>query len=190
MITLFVTAALAGSELSFGYEQTGSPWPGGVQRGLRLAGGTDLSPAVSVGLTGAVQPGGYPVIQHVSDGFPMPSVTGGTYAVGRAVAWGRITPIRSEHGPWSADVGLDLGLGAARYTSAFYSVETGFVQLIDRTAGWSPTSTVGLSGTMARGPAGLRFRAEHMAYVPRVADRPYAASVVWLGVDLVVRFDR
>lgn len=51
-------------------------------------------------------------------------------------------------------------------------------------------STVGLSGTMARGPAGLRFRAEHMAYVPRVAGRPHAASVVWLGVDLVVRFDR
>jgi hypothetical protein len=191
MITLFVTAALAGSELSFGYEQTAPAWPGGVQRGLRLAGGTDLSPAVAVGLTGAVQPGGYPVIQQLSDGFPMPSVTGGTYAVGRAVAWGRITPIRSEHGPWSADVGLDLGLGAARFTTVSYAVGTGFyVELIDFTQGWSPTSTVGLSGTMARGPAGLRFRAEHMAYVPRVADRPYAASVVWLGVDLVVRFDR
>ena len=192
MITLFVTAALAGSELSFGYEQTGSPWPGGVQRGLRLAGGADLTPAVSVGLAAAAQPRGYPNIATIdlSDGFPMPSVTGATYAVGRAVAWGRVAPIRSEHGPWSADVGLEVGVGAARYTTVSYAVEAGAVQLIDRTDGWSPASTLALSGTIARGTAGLRFRAEHMAYVPRVADRPYGASVVWLGVDVVVRFDR
>ncbi len=190
MWNLVICSAFAGSELSFGYEQSIHAWS--TIRGLRLTGGIGVTPAVSVGLTAAVHPRMDRTVEGLLLEEQAPQVALAISPVrGRALAWGRVTPLRSEHGLWRSDLGLDVGFGLVHTVDdleALLAEDDPAARANERQ--WSPATSLGVSGTIWRGATGLRLRLEHDAYEERVFDGTFEAQVTWVGVDVVVGFSR